>query len=235
MDPDELECSSVKPVTLITGATGGIGSALAHSLEDHELILLGRDASKLEALCSSLPDSTPLVLDLRNPESFRVALESFTRIDNLIQNAGMAELGSVQDTPLEVWRETFEVNLLACVELTRVCLDRLRVSRGQVLFVNSGAGLQASAGWGAYAASKFALRAFTDALDAEERPNGIRVMGVYPGRTATAMQEKVRAQEGAEYEPETYTQPETLASTIRTMLEMPRDSILTQVIVSRMG
>jgi short-subunit dehydrogenase len=119
----------MKPVTVITGATGGIGSALAHVLEDHKLILLGRDANKLEKLCSSLPN----------------------------------------------------------------------------------------------------------ALDAEERPNGIRVMGVYPGRTATAMQVKVRAQEGAEYEPETYTKPTTLAATIRTMLETPRDSILTQVIVSRMG
>jgi short-subunit dehydrogenase len=227
--------SGITPVTLITGATGGIGSALAHVLQDHDLILLGRDAGKLEKLCSSLPNAKPVVLELRNPESFRVALEPFTRIDNLILNAGMAELGSVQDTALEIWRETFEVNLFACVELTRVCLDRLRDARGQILFVNSMAGLQASAGWSAYAASKFALRAFTDALDAEERPNGVRVMGVYPGRTATAMQEKVRAQEGAEYEPESYTKPETLAATIKTMLETPRDSILTQVIVSRMG
>ena len=225
----------MKSVTVITGATGGIGSALAQSLENHELILLGRDAGKLEKLCASLPNAKPVVLELKRPESFAAALEPFTRIDNLIQNAGMAELGSVQDTSLEVWRETFEVNLFACVELTRVCLDRLRASRGQILFVNSVAGLQASAGWSAYAASKFALRAFTDALDAEERPNGIRVMGVYPGRTATAMQLKVRAQERAEYEPETYTQPETLAGTIKTMLETPRDSILTQVIVSRMG
>jgi short-subunit dehydrogenase len=230
-----LKRTGVKPVTLITGATGGIGSALARVLEDHELILLGRDAGKLENLCSSLPNATPVVLELKCPESFAAALEPFTRIDNLIHNAGMAELGSVQDTPLEVWRETFEVNLLACVELTRICLDRLRDARGQILFVNSGAGLQSNAGWSAYAASKFALRAFTDALDAEERPNGVRVMGIYPGRTATAMQEKVRAQEGAEYEPETYTKPESLAGTIKTMLETPRDSILTQVIVSRMG
>ena len=230
-----LERSGVKPVTVITGATGGIGSALARSLEDHDLILLGRDAGKLEKLCASLPNAKPVVLELRNPESFRLALEPFTRIDNLIQNAGMAELGSVQETSLEVWHETFEVNVFACVELTRVCLDRLRASRGQILFVNSIAGLQSNAGWSAYAASKFALRAFTDALDAEERPNGIRVMGVYPGRTATAMQLKVRVQEGAEYEPETYTQPETLANTIKTMLETPRDSLLTQVIVSRMG
>ena len=226
-------CMPTKSVTLITGATGGIGSALAQALADHELILTGRNPEKLEALCSSLPSSIPVLLELQAPETFAAVLERFPRIDNLIHNAGVGELGSVQETNLEVWREILNVNLLACVELTRVCLSRLRESRGQVLFVNSGAGLTANANWGAYAASKFALRAFADALSAEETPNGIRVMTVYPGRTATIMQEKVRAQEHASYEPEKYIQPETLASTIKTMLETPRDSILTQVVVNR--
>ena len=223
----------IKPVTLITGATGGIGSALALALADHELILTGRNPERLEALCSSLPSSIPVIFELQAPETFATALERFPHIDNLIHNAGVGELGSVQETNLEVWREILNVNLLACVELTRVCLSRLRESRGQVLFVNSGAGLSANANWGAYAASKFALRAFADAFSAEESSSGIRVMSVYPGRTATTLQEKVRAQEHASYEPEKYIQPETLAGTIKTMLETPRDSILTQVVVNR--
>ena len=224
-----------KPVTVITGATGGIGSALAIALTGHELILTGRNPEKLEALCSNIPTAKPILLELQNPETFAAALEGLPRIDNLIHNAGVGELGTVEDTSLEVWREILDVNLLACVELTRVCLTRLRESRGQVLFVNSGAGLTANANWGAYAASKFALRAFADALSAEETPNGIRVMTVYPGRTATQMQEKVRHQEHASYEPEKYIQPETLAGTIKTMLETPRDSILTQVVVNRVS
>jgi short-subunit dehydrogenase len=222
-----------KPVTVITGATGGIGSALALALTGHELILTGRNPEKLEALCSSIPNSKPLILELQKPKTFTAALECFPRIDNLIHNAGVGELGTVEDTSLDVWREILDVNLLACVELTRVCLNRLRETRGQVLFVNSGAGLIANAGWGAYAASKFALRAFADALTAEETPNGIRVMTVYPGRTATKMQEKVRSQENSAYEPEKYIRPETLAGTIKMMLETPRDSILTQVVVTR--
>jgi short-subunit dehydrogenase len=226
-------CTPTKPVTVITGATGGIGTALALALTGHELILTGRNPEKLEALCSSIPNSKPCLLELQKPESFSAALEGFPRIDNLIHNAGVGELGTVEDTSLEVWREILNVNLLACVELTRVCLNRLRETRGQVLFVNSGAGLTANAGWGAYAASKFALRAFADALNAEETPNGIRVMTVYPGRTATQMQEKVRNQEHANYEPEKYIQPETLADTIKMMLKTPRDSILTQVVVQR--
>jgi short-subunit dehydrogenase len=226
-------CTPTKPVTVITGATGGIGSALARALTGHELILTGRDPKKLEELCSSIPNFKPCLLELQKPETFAATLEQFPRIDNLIHNAGVGELGTVEDTSLELWREILNVNLLACVELTRVCLNRLRETRGQVLFVNSGAGLTANAGWGAYAASKFALRAFADALSAEETQNGIRVMTVYPGRTATKMQEKVRSQENSAYEPEKYIQPETLAGTIKMMLETPRDSVLTQVVVQR--
>ncbi len=226
-------CTPTKPVTVITGATGGIGSALALALTGHKLILTGRNPAKLEALCSSIPNSIPLILELQKPETFAAALEGFPRIDNLIHNAGVGELGSVENTSLEIWREILNVNLLACVELTRICLNRLRETRGQVLFVNSGAGLTANAGWGAYAASKFALRALNDALSAEETPNGLRVMTVYPGRTATKMQKKVRSQEHQAYEPEKYIQPETLAGTIKMMLETSRDSILTQVVVTR--
>ncbi len=228
-------CLLTKPITLITGATGGIGTALARALSGHELILTGRNPEKLEVLYSSFSSATPVLLELQNPESFIAALEQFPRIDNIIHNAGVGELGTVEDTSLKVWREILNVNLLACVELTRACLSRLREARGQVLFVNSGAGLTSNAGWGPYAASKFALRAFADALSAEETPNGIRVMTVYPGRTATKMQEKVRNQEHASYEPEKYIQPETLAGTIKTMLETPRDSILTQVMVNRVS
>ncbi len=219
------------PTTLITGATGGIGEALAQELGHHHLILLGRDAQKLKALRQSLPDALSLTLDLQQPEVFAEQLKSIPEIDNLVHNAGVANLGSVEHMPLVQWREMLEVNLLSAVELTKVCLPRLRVSSGQVLFVNSGAGLSANANWSAYAASKFALRAFADALTAEEPT--LRVQTVYPGRTATQMQQHVRAQEQALYEPEKYIHPQTLAKTIRHMLEMPRDSVLKEVIVNR--
>ena len=205
------------------------------TLSHHQLVLLGRDQARLETLCAALPDAIPVALELREPQGFKAALEGLGSVDNLIHNAGVARLGTVIDTDLSVWRELLEVNLLAAVELTRVLLPRLRVAEGQVLFVNSGAGLQSNASWSAYAASKFALKALADALSAEEAPHGLRVMTVYPGRTATAMQERVRAEENAPYESERYIQPENLASTIRLMLELPRDTVLTQVVVNRAG
>ncbi len=222
---------TIMPVTIITGASGGIGAALARALAHHQLVLLGRDQTKLEALQNALPDAHGIALELRQPETFADALTVLPRVDNLVLNAGMVELGRVQDTPLEIWRTQLEVNLLANVELVRVCLERLREAHGQVLFVNSGAGLQANAYWGAYAASKFALRALAESLALEEPL--LRVQSVYPGRTATAMQEKVRGLEAQSYEPEKYIQPETVAQTIKIMLELPRDSVMAQVIMNR--
>jgi len=79
-------------------------------------------------------------------------------------------------------------------------MPTLRASRGQVVFVNSGAGRRANPGWGGYAASKFALRAIADAWRAEEADRGVRFTSVYPGRTATPMQRAVFEAEGRAYD-----------------------------------
>ncbi len=85
-----------------------------------------------------------------------------------------------------------------------------------VVLVNSGSGLTARAGWGSYAASKFALRAFGDALRAEESGHGIRVTSVAPGRVDTAMQERVVAHEGGEYDGSRFLRRSRSVAAIRT-------------------
>ena len=85
--------------------------------------------------------------------------------------------------------------------------------------------------WGAYAASKHGLKALADALRAEEGGNGIRVTSVYPGRTATPMQEKVHRQEGREYDPERWITPEAVATTLLTALDLPRGAEVTDLTV----
>ncbi len=215
-----------RPVTLITGATGGIGAALAHVLHHHTLILHGRDLNRLQALCSELPRATPLVLDLTRPDTFADLLEEadLGRVSNLIHNAGVVELGKVAEQSHELWTHTLSVNVVAPAELTALLLPRLRAERGNVVFINSGAGLSANAGWGSYAASKFALRALAESLRAEEAANGVRVTSVYPGRTDTGMQQKVVSQEGGEYHAELFIRPETVAEAVRYVLEAPRDA-----------
>jgi NADP-dependent 3-hydroxy acid dehydrogenase YdfG len=220
-----------KPVTLITGASGGIGSALARALAGtHELILAGRGSERLAALCAEV-GGRPLALDLTRPETFAAALAGLGRVSNIVHNAGVVELGAVAEQGHAVWTHTLAVNTVAPAELTRLLLPGVRQERGTVVFVNSGAGLSASAGWGSYAASKFALKALADALRAEEAARGVRVTSLYPGRTATEMQRKVRAQEGAEYTPEVFIDPQTLAQTVAFVLNAPRDTMLTDLTV----
>ncbi|PTA69111.1 SDR family oxidoreductase [Deinococcus arcticus] len=215
-----------RPVTLITGASGGIGSALARLLAPtHDLILTGRGGAALTRLCADL-GAQPLPLDLTHPETFAGVVGGLGRVTNLVHGAGVVDLGAVAGQDHMVWTHTLAVNTVAPAELTRLLLPRVRAEQGTVVFVNSGAGLRANAGWGSYAASKFALKALADALREEEAAHGVRVTSVYPGRTATPMQQKVRAQEGAAYTPEAFVQPETVAATIAFALNAPRDATL---------
>ena len=98
--------------------------------------------------------------------------------------------------------------------------------------MNSGAGLRANPTWSAYAASKFGLRAFADALRQEETDHGVRVTSVFPGRTATPMQEKVHGQEGKEYDAADWIEPATVAAAIVHVLDLPRDATIPDLTVS---
>jgi NADP-dependent 3-hydroxy acid dehydrogenase YdfG len=170
----------------------------------HDLLLGGRDTSALEALADELPGARPWPVELTDTAALAEAVGGIERLDVLVHSAGMSALGTVADTPVATWRRQFEVNVVAVAELTRLLLPALRAARGRVVLLNSGAGLSASPGWASYAASKFALKAFADALRAEEAANGVRVTSVHPGRVDTEMQRGVVAQEGGEYRAETY-------------------------------
>ncbi|MBE9374687.1 SDR family oxidoreductase [Saccharopolyspora sp. HNM0983] len=219
-----------RPIALVTGASRGIGAATARALADtHDLLLGGRDASALESLTAELPGARAWPVDLTDADAVAAATADIDRLDVLVHSAGLIELGTVADTGNESWRRTFEVNLFAVTELTRLLLPALRAANGHVVLVNSGAGLAAKPNWGVYAASKFALRAFGDVLRAEE--SDVRVTSVFPGRTATDMQRDVRAQEGAEYQPDHYLRPESVASSISSAVHAGADAHLTEIIV----
>jgi NADP-dependent 3-hydroxy acid dehydrogenase YdfG len=221
-----------RPLALITGASRGIGAAVARDLAaDHDLLLGGRDADALAALAAELPGATAWPVELTDDAAVAAAAAGVTRLDVLVHSAGVGLLGTVADTPASTWRRQFEVNVVAVAELTRLLLPALRAARGRVVLLNSGAGHTARAGWASYAASKFALRALADALRAEEEGNGVRVTSVHPGRTDTGMQRDVVRQEGAQYRAREYLRPESVAAAVAHAVRAPRDAEVTEVVV----
>ncbi|WP_329364335.1 SDR family oxidoreductase [Streptomyces sp. NBC_00669] len=221
-------------VHLVTGAGSGIGAAVARRLlaRGDELWLLARDAGRARQLADAFPGARTLVGDLAVPARLSWALEKQAlpdRLDSLLHSAGTVDLGPVGDLTPKLWEHTLAVNLVAPAELTRLLLPQLRLSRGTVVLVNSGAGLQAHAEWSAYAASKHGLRALADSLRAEEQEHGVRVTTVYPGRTATPMQQKVHQQEGKSYDPSRWIDPESVATTVLSVLDLPRDATIPDV------
>lgn len=204
-----------RPLALVTGASRGIGAATARALAPtHDLLLGGRDVVALEKLARELTGASAWPVDLTDDGSVVSAVTGLglERLDVLVHSAGVGLLGTVAETSPETWRLQFDVNVVAVASLTRLLLPALRAARGDVVLVNSGAGHNARPGWGSYAASKFALRAFGDSLRAEE-PD-LRVTSVHPGRVDTEMQQAVVAHEGGEYDGSSYLRPESVAAAI---------------------
>ncbi|MFC4114709.1 SDR family oxidoreductase [Nonomuraea zeae] len=223
---------SERPTALVTGASRGIGAAVARALgPTHHVILGGRDEQALAAVAAELPDAEPWPVELTAVTEADVA--GIGRLDVLVHSAGIGVLGRIADQPADVWRRTMEVNVVAVAELTRLLLPALRQAGGHVVCVNSGSGQRANPDWAAYAASKFALKAFADALRLEE-PR-LRVTTVYPGRTATDMQRGVREYEGGEFEPGKYLTPETVARALLAAVNAGPDAHLTELTVRPRG
>lgn len=221
---------------LITGAGSGIGAAVARRLHERgdELILLARDAGRAKELAAEYEGARTLVADLADPDRISRSLGMQPmpdRLDSLLHIAGVVDLGPIVELRPRTWHQQLNANLVSPAELTRLFLPQLRAAQGHVLFVNSGSGLHAHAQWGAYAASKHGLKALADSLREEEHGNGVRVTSVYPGRTASPMQVKVHSQEGKAYDPSRWISPESVATTILTALDLPRDAEINDLTV----
>lgn len=170
---------------LVTGASRGIGRAIAEELSRDHHIFVGasRDAS---AVVDTLPSAEPFEADLRDPAAISSACAGIGELDVLVHAAGVYPRGPFDQLTDAQWREAFEVNVFAGVQLVRELLPALRRSRGLVLTVNSGAGFKGVDQASIYCASKFALKGFTDTLRIEEQGR-VRVTSLHPGPTDTDM------------------------------------------------
>jgi NAD(P)-dependent dehydrogenase (short-subunit alcohol dehydrogenase family) len=190
-------------VIAITGASSGIGRAIALACAAHQgqLVLIGRNAARLEAVhteiaASGAPEATIAVLDLekalaRDYDAVADAvLERYGRLDGLLHNAAL--LGTL--TPIEhydvpTWCRVLHVNVTAAFALTQVLLPALKKSAdASVVFTASAVGRRGRAYWGAYAVSKFAIEGLSQVLAQElEGISHVRVNTLNPGRTRTTM------------------------------------------------
>ncbi len=226
----------VRPLALVTGASRGIGAAVARALAPrYDVLLGGRDADALQKVAAELPGSRPWPVDLTDTDAVSEAAGGIEWLDVLVHSAGVCILGTVADTSAATWRRQFDVNVVAVAELTRLLLPALRAARGRVVLMNSGAGLTARPGRASYAASKFALRAFADALRAEEVEHGVRVTSVHPGRVDTDMQRAVVEHDGGVYRAESYLRAESVAGAVLLAVTAPDDVALTELMLRPAG
>lgn len=214
----DTNSAAPRPTALITGASRGIGLAIAEELApDHRLLLGGRDREQLRELAARFPSAQAFSADLTDPRSVAAAVDSLDLpggLDALVHSAGILVSGTVAELGAADWTRSLATNVVAVADLTRQLLPELRRAGGTIVTINSGSGFTSGAGGGAYSASKFALRALTDALREEEREHGVRVSSVHPGRVDTDMQHELRAYEDGDYEVENYLRPQSVATAV---------------------
>lgn len=152
----------------------------------------------------------------------RAFLRRFGRIDVLVHSDGTYSSGPLDRARVQDFDRLWSANVRGPFLLTQLLLPGLRETRGQIVFVNSTIGLDTGTGAGQFSATQHALRALAETLRAELNPEGIRVLNVYPGRTATDRQRRIFEREGRRYRPERLLQPEDVAQMVVQSLALPR-------------
>ncbi len=231
-------------VAVITGASSGVGRAIALGLaaEGATLCLVGRSMERLEHVAELARKGRGKVhcypADLSQDEHIDELCGSlqrdFRHIDVLVHSAGMISLGHVQRAPVEEFDRHYRVNVRAPYTLTQQLLPLLMSRRGQIVFINSTAGIDAKGGVGQYSATKHALKAIADSLREEINPDGLRVLSVFLGRTATPMQAALHQVEGRAYDPDRLVQPEDAAAMVIAALGLPRTAEVTDISIRPM-
>ena len=194
-------------VVWITGASSGIGEALAYTFAKHKvkLILSARreeELARVKAACN-LPDGDVMLLPLDvsdhslSEAAERKAVERFGKIDILVNNAGVSHWSKIRDLSMDVIKIIMNVNFLGAVSLTKAVLpDMLKRKSGNIVVISSILGKMVTPKQAAYNASKHALMGFFDTLRAEVMGDGIKVLLVCPGFVRTNVAKNSLNKEG---------------------------------------
>jgi NADP-dependent 3-hydroxy acid dehydrogenase YdfG len=226
-------------VAVVTGDSSGIGKAIALGLaaQGARLCLVGRKLETLQSVAAAAKGKASqhhcyradLAVDREVDELVSSIMRDIRCVDILVHGAGVIEAGPIESATADQLDGHYKTNLRAPYVLTQGLLAALKSRPGQVVFLNSTAGLTARANVSQYAASKHALKAVADSLREEINPAGVRVLSLFLGRTASPMQAVVHAAEGKAYHPELLMQPQDVASVAIHALTLPRSVEVTEI------
>lgn len=182
----------VKPLIVITGASSGIGAAMARRFSEagHALLLVARRVEKLEAL--ELPNTLCRKVDVTDTaalgEAIKEAEALYGPVDGLINNAGVMLLGQVDTQDPAEWRKMFDLNVLALLNAMQLVLGDMKArGAGTILNVSSVAGKKSFPNHAAYVGTKFAVSSLTENVREEVADTGVRVMTICPGAVETEL------------------------------------------------
>jgi short-subunit dehydrogenase len=221
------------PAALITGASRGIGAAVARAFAQagYQLLLVARSSEDLEALASELRSHgqrvETLALDLADPQAIAPGLaELLSRgltPNVLINNAGAAYTGSLAEMPLERWHWLLQLNLTSVFQVCQAVLPALRQQQGLIINVSSHAARNAFPEWGAYCTSKAALASFSRCLAEEERPHGIRVSTLTLGAVNTPLWDSETVH--SSFDRRAMLAPERVAEALLSLAQQPSSQV----------
>lgn len=220
---------------VVTGGSSGIGKAIVEAFIQAGMVRINVISRHGLHNCESQqPSVTHFECDLSDGNATaRVAAKLAAMpdtLDVLVHCAGSFHSGPIDDTTLEAVEQQLQINFKAPYLLTKSLLPKLRQAKGQIVFVNTSAITGTARGkLTAYSASKLALKALADNLRAEVNNDAVRVISIYPGRTATPMQEAIHAGEKKPYNASLLLQAEDVAVSIVHALTMPSSAEITDL------
>lgn len=191
----------MQKVALITGAARGIGLASAKIFHEngYRVILLDRDEPALQEACAEFPDASPMAYDVSDPQVgsviAREITDKFGRLNALVNNAGIALFGPIENTTHDMWRDVMATNLDGIFYLTQALTPMLKETKGAIVNIASISGLRASTLRVAYGTSKAAVMQLTKQQAVELGEYGIRVNAVAPGPVRTKLAMAVHTQD----------------------------------------
>ena len=239
MEPSFLPLDLRGRTSVVTGASSGIGKAIALALveEGVQVCLIGRHLETISGLANlaqvQSQSSRACRADLTCDDDIaNVAAElarETSRLDALVLCGGTIHHGEHGSASLSDLDAQYRANVRGPYRLIQALLPLLRAGCGQIVFINSSSGLRARARSGQFAATQHAMKAIADSLREEVNPDGIRVLSVFPGRTATPRTERLFREEGRAYRPELLLQPRDVAAIVIHALKMPRTAEMTDI------